>query len=580
MSKKSMKMNTRLKSSGFKYKAGRSVGVAGLVLAFSAMGIASPALADSTDTLVSNSVEGLREYQIFKHPGADLSYGEEFAPNFRATDIGITVVTEDQAEGRNLDLVAEKIQKEIPEYYDTIIVIQDSQRDSFAYYSEVYNIRDSFLDILGSETADAGVSLMDAQEEIFTTYEIRGGNIDEALLEAKVKKDRTFKKSDTDDSKTVQEVNPLEEPTTPNTVVSKSVAGLKSYRVFMHNETDLSESSEVSSKMLNLLIGVVVVKPEHMEGKNPSDVVRFIREGLADYHETVILVVDDEKDSFVVSSSVEGVEEKYSEILGEIVDDAGWALLFNSDKLIEEREVFIEARNSENRTEKSKQLWAFMEKASFVISPILILLMVVYGLSLFISSRNEKREKLKNSVEARIARNFKNISEKFQESLVSLDKVADLHEQAINTQSMSLSKDIRESIDMMQKLFTTVSEKDIPNVRKMEAEVVYASRIEKLVSLLGESYYVDMANDPYAWRSSGKGMKNVKLALEEFQAQILENIQQLNEDRELEFQVALSMLLNKNTVQLDEVYADGTTTDRASSYERLKTALRNRKYSA
>lgn len=554
----------------------RSVGAVGVITTILCMGIASPASADSVDTLVSESVEGLREYQIFKHPGADLSYGKDFAPNFKATDIGITVIPEDRTEGRSLGIIAKQIQKEMPEYYDTVIVIEDGKDDRFSYYSERPSISDSFYNILGTKTPDAGTAIMDSQYEMFNEYVRYGGNADSKILEAKIKKDQASESTNGTDSDSVQKVDPLEEPTTPSTVISKSVAGLKSFRVFMHNGTDLSESAEVSGRMLDAAVGVAVVKQEHVEGKDLSEVSRFIREGVDNYHDTVIMVVDGDKDTFVVSSSLDGIDEKYKDILGDSVDDAGWTLLTNADKLVEERTTVVEAGIQKDKAEANSTFMKVAEIIGAVLGIAILLTVLIFGGSALLIANKVKRRKRKNSIEARIARSFEDLSDNFQAALVSLDKVADLHDTAIKTKTMSLSVDIRESINMMQKLFTAVSEKGVPNVRKMEAEVVYANRIEKLVTLLGETYYVDMANNPYAWRSSNKGMKNVNLALQEFQAQILENIQQLNEDNELEFQVALSTLLNRNTVELDDVYTDGTGSTRLnSSYEKFKSAFRN-----
>ena len=83
----------------------------------------------------------------------------------------------------------------------------------------------------------------------------------------------------------------------------------------------------------------------------------------------------------------------------------------------------------------------------------------------------------------------------------------------------------------------------------------YRDTTTKLLRVLADDYYGDILRNPSYWSSPEARISEVQLAVESVDQQIIENIKQLNESRDLEFQVALDSLTRAlHEAKLSDVY--------------------------
>ncbi|MCB1274365.1 MAG: hypothetical protein KDB25_08245 [Leucobacter sp.] len=89
----------------------------------------------------------------------------------------------------------------------------------------------------------------------------------------------------------------------------------------------------------------------------------------------------------------------------------------------------------------------------------------------------------------------------------------------------------------------------------------YQDTLSKLTKALADDYYGDILRNPHYWTRPEDRIREVQLAVEAVDAQAIENVRQLNESRDLEFQVALDSLIRTiNEAKLSDVYSDRENT--------------------
>ena len=85
----------------------------------------------------------------------------------------------------------------------------------------------------------------------------------------------------------------------------------------------------------------------------------------------------------------------------------------------------------------------------------------------------------------------------------------------------------------------------------------YADTLTKLASLLSEQYYGDLLRNPDYWSEPQLRIAEVKNAIAAVDQEVLENIQQLSESRDIEFGVALDSLTRfQRSAKLSDAYGD------------------------
>ncbi|MFV0432754.1 MAG: hypothetical protein ACK5LO_02050 [Leucobacter sp.] len=85
----------------------------------------------------------------------------------------------------------------------------------------------------------------------------------------------------------------------------------------------------------------------------------------------------------------------------------------------------------------------------------------------------------------------------------------------------------------------------------------YRGTLAKLTMALADDYYGDILRNPHYWSNPNDRISEVYRAVAAVDLQVVENIRQLNESRDLEFKVALDSLTSiLNDAKLSDVYSD------------------------
>ncbi len=111
-------------------------------------------------------------------------------------------------------------------------------------------------------------------------------------------------------------------------------------------------------------------------------------------------------------------------------------------------------------------------------------------------------------------------------------------------------------LDRLAELFSRARQQDDPQqLRLLVAR--YADTLTKLASLLSEQYYGDLLRNPDYWSEPQLRIAEVKNAIAAVDQEVLENIQQLSESRDIEFGVALDSLTRfQRSAKLSDAYGD------------------------
>lgn len=92
-------------------------------------------------------------------------------------------------------------------------------------------------------------------------------------------------------------------------------------------------------------------------------------------------------------------------------------------------------------------------------------------------------------------------------------------------------------------------------IRLLQAQ--YKDTLSKLLGALDDDYYGDIHANPHFWSNPEARLEEVGRAVESVDRQAVENIRQVNESRDLDFQVALDSLIKTvNEAKLSDVYRD------------------------
>lgn len=135
---------------------------------------------------------------------------------------------------------------------------------------------------------------------------------------------------------------------------------------------------------------------------------------------------------------------------------------------------------------------------------------------------------------------FNNISQKLGQEVSRLRELIVKHERA----SLPLSAERLISVDKrLGDLFTRLSKKGT-NEQLTMAAIKYQDLLKKIIYIMDEGHYMDLAKNPELWNHAERRKQDSLNCVEAVDAQILENIKQLNDSQDLEFTITMQALLS------------------------------------
>ena len=119
------------------------------------------AAADEKD-LAGKAAEGLKSYQVFRQNDAKISHGKDIANNLSGTDIGITVIKQEDLKGQSPADIAQAVLDKTDGTYDTIgvaVVGSNGHKDQLFFASKHDGFVSDIHSLLGNEVDDVGQTL-------------------------------------------------------------------------------------------------------------------------------------------------------------------------------------------------------------------------------------------------------------------------------------------------------------------------------------------------------------------------------------------------------------------------------------
>lgn len=288
-------------------------------------------------------------------------------------------------------------------------------------------------------------------------------------------------------------------------------------------------------------------------------------------YDTVIVIVNDgEKSNLVVRSTLDSVEKELPNIVNSInSDNASSKLLISKDNWIKFHNEALNPANGKKDTSKptdwneeinissnKSDLNNFKNKMYGLFVSFLCILMIV----IIFSSINTKKNKRKPSEIKKVAKDLLDGSNnELAETFNNLENVYKLHDKL--PKGSSLNNEILVLASNMNDMIKTLNLKSVTDSQRRAIEIDYTDRIEKLISLLGELYYVSAVNNPSHWKDSNKVIADVKKTIEQFNKDIINSITELNSSTEIDFKVAMNVLLNKSDNEFNKLYFEAFGAD-------------------
>lgn len=255
----------------------RSTGVIGASLALGAAGasitLSSVAAADEKN-LASKTAEGLKSYQVFRQNDAKISHGKDIASNLSGTDIGITVIKQEDLKGQSPADIAQAVLEKTDGTYDTIgvaVVGSDGHKDQLFFASKHDGFVSDIHSLLGNEVDDVGQTLYEGSGRILRTYSAHGGDVSGDSNDVLEKADKSASK-----------------------LVENAASSTKDQHVYQADGANIGDLSQTLKNLKDTGVTVAVLPTDKMEGISVQDAAKQIveeNESILDDNSAVSVVV-------------------------------------------------------------------------------------------------------------------------------------------------------------------------------------------------------------------------------------------------------------------------------------------------
>lgn len=255
----------------------RSTGVIGASLALGATGasitLSSVTSADEKD-LAGKAAEGLKSYQVFRQNDAKINHGKDIASNLSGTDIGITVIKQEDLNGQNPADIAQAVLDKTDGTYDTIgvaVVGSDGHKDQLFFASKHDGFVSDIHSLLGNEVDDVGQTLYEGSGRILRTYSAHGGDVSGDSNDVLEKADKSASK-----------------------LVENAASSTKDQHVYQADGANIGDLSQTLKNLKDTGVTVTVLPTDKMEGISVQDAAKQIveeNESILDDNSAVSVVV-------------------------------------------------------------------------------------------------------------------------------------------------------------------------------------------------------------------------------------------------------------------------------------------------
>ena len=177
-----------------------------------------------------------------------------------------------------------------------------------------------------------------------------------------------------------------------------------------------------------------------------------------------------------------------------------------------------------------------------------VVVLLTAGVLLFRKFFSNKEKNDKPVKEIKPEEYFNNISQKLGGEIIRLRNLISLHE----NNDLKHSADALRNVDRrLGDLFSRLSRKGTTDQVNMAA-VKYQDLLKKIIYIMDEDHYMDVSLHPELWNNAEVRKQDSLECVNAVDAQILDNIRQLNDSQDLEFNITMQALLS-NSDDMDEI---------------------------
>lgn len=350
--------------------------------------------------------------------------------------------------------------------------------------------------------------------------------------------------------------------TSNETLADRITSEVRTNDVVFINDATIDEESLVKdfngrSSKLYSGSSIVIVDEQDIPPYDPQELSDYVLEENYPEDGTInILVVNGENDSEIyVSAMLPEIREKVEAQLGKSDTDEvisserpGWLLINNIEKIRE-----IQRDNDGHLRMSTVFMWAGIAIGGLIA--VILLLVLAENLRLKLKKKNEARKAARKAKRERkeAAREVKRRRKERESRASRSASVDEALESQVNTlaeKSLKLQNsdpELSSAIESVLERFTQLREAitlmETPEHRKNMLYIGLKDRFESLVTLVGPKYYEDFKTHPDHWNNPQEKVTSVPLAFRAMDAKLLENIRQLKEGSEFDFEVALDKIV-------------------------------------
>lgn len=262
-------------SGASRHRSTGTLGAASLLLGATGASIALSSIAAADDKdLAGKAAEGLKSYQVFRQNDAKINHGKDIASNLSGTDIGITVIKQEDLNGQNPADIAQAVLDKTDGTYDTIgvaVVGSDGHKDQLFFASKHDGFVSDIHSLLGNEVDDVGQTLYEGSGRILRTYSAHGGDVSGDSNDVLEKADKSASK-----------------------LVENAASSTKDQHVYQADGANIGDLSQTLKNLKDTGVTVTVLPTDKMEGISVQDAAKQIveeNESILDDNSAVSVVV-------------------------------------------------------------------------------------------------------------------------------------------------------------------------------------------------------------------------------------------------------------------------------------------------
>ncbi len=510
----------------------RSTGVIGASLALGATGasitLSSVTSADEKN-LAGKAAEGLKSYQVFRQNDAKINHGKDIANNLSGTDIGITVIKQEDLKGQSPADIAQAVLDKTDGTYDTIgvaVVGSNGHKDQLFFASKHDGFVSDIHSLLGNEVDDVGQTLYEGSGRILRTYSAHGGDVSGDSNDVLEKADKSASK-----------------------LVEKAASSTKDQHVYQADGANIGDLSQTLKNLKDTGVTVTVLPTDKMEGIGVQDAAKQIveeNESILDDNSAVSVVV------YHKNGGVDqiGVYSRSDELQKNVKNALDATTTQNSNALLNDKSDDVAQVWNKWHTEQEQSDKEFMSFVGLVGIVVLFAVgaFVCGAVSEMIDSHKEKIEAKKKAEkqareeaerlkmeqaaeEARLAAEVKKRGGRSQEVYEEMQTLEDNRKKiSKGRRSKSTRQQFSNILSELQKNILTLYE--VANKSEEGCEPLNTSlgmQIHELNNSVGPNHLQSILDNPELWTEPDEKISLSLKAAEALNRIVLNRITNLNE---------------------------------------------------